>query len=220
MSPARKITLITTPPQTSTSKAIVGLVVLALAIFGALWFNDLIAINHLTQGMLTDLLTGIGVVTIVVERTIEIIANVWRGQARIDLESQIEKIERLFKEAKEDSVKKQVLDSLVENIENAKFELKRYKQNTNVFAIRISLFAGIVVAIAGFRILGNLYDSTPLLQGSFQLFIFRVIDIILTAGIISGGSAGFHLLTQTFGDFFQTQRNLSQNKGQQAGSQP
>ena len=149
-------------------------------------------------------------VTIIIERSVEIILKVWRGEGRAKKDEDITLATANLEKA-QNPASKLDLELTEKNKRIAEINLTNYKQQTGVLAIRLSYTVGIVISLAGFRVLENLYEADGL--AGFQGGMFHFIDIILTAGLIAGGSKGLHLLTQTFGDFFEAQRKISQKKG-------
>lgn len=190
-------------------------IILGIVFWGALSLTGMVGLTDLTYETATKLLTGIGVVTIIIERSIEIILKVWRGEGRAEKDQDINlanaNLEKAIKGEGELSI-----DLCETNKRIADYNLINYRQQTAVLAIRLSYFIGVVISLAGFRVLENLYDAGEL--GGLQHNMFHSIDIILTAGLIAGGSKGLHLLTQTFGDFFEAQRKISKKKGNESGS--
>jgi len=42
--------------------------------------------------------------------------------------------------------------------------------------------------------------------GGFQNFVFRSLDVILTAGLLAGGASGVHQIIGVFADFTESTR--------------
>ena len=85
-------------------------------------------------------------------------------------------------------IKKQELEDAEENLEN-------YRSSTRNIISLLSLLAGIVISLAGVRILQTFADID--LVGK-QLSLFNAIDVLLTGGLLAGGSAGVHRLTKVY----------------------
>ena len=58
-----------------------------------------------------------------------------------------------------------------------------------------SLIVGIVVSFAGVRFLEPFFDVKT---SGFQAILFHAIDILLTAGLLSGGSDAIHQITSLY----------------------
>lgn len=120
------------------------------------------------------------VVALFVERSLEVLMKAWRQSEKIRLEAQI----------KSDTDK------------NA--ELDQYKAGTQRRALLVGLTLGILVSLSGVRLLGSIFDSSTV--HSFQLAAFQFTDIIVTAGLIAGGSSTIHELMALVDDFLKASR--------------
>ena len=74
-----------------------------------------------------------------------------------------------------------------------------------VFFLRDSLTLGTMVSLSGVRLLGRIFESAAV-QLRFQQGLFHFTDILLTAGLIAGGSASVHKLVTRIEDFLRTSR--------------
>jgi|GEM_PF-5155753 len=96
---------------------------------------------------------------------------------------------------KELAEKKEELKNFQEKLEKAQEDLGKYKDETKSVVSRLSLLAGIVISLGGIRILQAFTDVS--LTGT-QLSLFNSIDVLLTGGLLAGGSAGVHRLTKVY----------------------
>ncbi len=85
--------------------------------------------------------------------------------------------------------------------------LDAYKAKTGIFTITISFITGLVIACVGVRILDPLFDINDLT--SAQSIFFDGIDIVITAGLIAGGSKGINSMTSSIGAVFDTMKTQS-----------
>ena len=91
---------------------------------------------------------------------------------------------------------RQQLAETKEKLETAENDLDLYKDQTKAIVNRLSLLAGITISLAGIRILRP-FTNVITLEGQ-QLALFNVVDILLTGGLLSGGSEGVHRLTKVY----------------------
>lgn len=100
------------------------------------------------------------------------------------IESALEIYLKVFRESKPtDTQEKQ------DNNQNQKdFEVKRIATIT-------SLIVGIAVSLAGVRFLEPFFEIK---SSGYQAILFHALDILLTAGLLSGGSDGIHQLTSFY----------------------
>ncbi|MGH7391519.1 MAG: hypothetical protein ACREM3_18970, partial [Candidatus Rokuibacteriota bacterium] len=76
----------------------------------------------------------------------------------------------------------------------------RYRCVTRQIALATGLVLGFLVSGVGVRALGLLVD--PSLNGSpAQAAAFRLVDGLLTGGVIAGGSEGIHRVATVFDNF-------------------
>lgn len=95
---------------------------------------------------------------------------------------------------------------------------RRAKGKTRRRAFFLSVVLGAIVAIMGVRALGLFVDPgefADLREG--QRYLFHALDMILTVGLIAGGSDGLHQLTSLFTTFLK--RAKKNVKGRSTGSQ-
>jgi hypothetical protein len=165
-----------------------------------------------------QLLLGIFFVTLVVERSIEVLLNLFWEPLSIGVKDNFEKQERAVS-FKADQIKHYEADlakarkdktpttEIEENLRRAEDEMSLtliehdfgyWANRRNVTHKRIStstasFIAGLVVSALGLRILEMLIVPEVLKNRSpFFLDCFRLVDIVLTAGLIAGGSDGVH----------------------------
>ncbi len=65
-----------------------------------------------------------------------------------------------------------------------------------IIATIAGLIVGIAVSLAGVRFLEPFFETNSL--SGFQALLFHALDILLTAGLLSGGSDGIHQITSFY----------------------
>ena len=108
--------------------------------------------------------------------------------------------------AEELAEKKRELKDFKDQLEIADDDLDKYRDETKAIVSRLSLLAGIVVSLAGIRILQSFTDVA--LVGK-QLSLFNAIDVLLTGGLLAGGSAGVHRLTKVYEEVTDIKKEVS-----------
>lgn len=134
------------------------------------------------------LLGSLGVVALLVERTIEVFIGVWRGKVT----------DRLFAAA--ESAKLALIAApanvtLHETVAVKQGELIDYRAETRKVALRAAVVLGLVVAAAGFRTLETLV--VPAAGSDLASGLFRILDLLMTAAMIGGGSEPIHRMIAT-----------------------
>ena len=136
-----------------------------------------------------DLLSALFIISLVMERALEVFVNTWREPGSAALKLRHEQLRRRRRPAE---------PAELEKIEE---ERQVYRTQTQVLALRVSFAAGVVISAVGIRTLEGL-----LLPGAFagptsQVLAFRVVDVLLTGGVIAGGSDAIHKVINVFTTF-------------------
>lgn len=136
-------------------------------------------------------LTQLGILYIValfVERSLEVLIKAWRQAGRTSLEQ--------TKDSEADENKRK---EIAKNLEE-------YKAGTQRRALLLGLTLGILVSLSGVRLLGHIFQFDTGDGWSFQEGVFQFTDIIVTAGLIAGGSSTIHQLMALVDDFLKASR--------------
>ena len=128
---------------------------------------------NVTAGSLQNLLFSLLLITTFKERAQEIYVIAWRQEGRY-------KKEQAVKDAGEDEQKKAV----------AQGELQTYRATTGRYVSIVSLSSGFFISLAGVRVLSPLVKTAGMSSGQ-QEWLF-VVDVLLTAGLLAGGSKMIH----------------------------
>lgn len=125
-----------------------------------------------------------------IERAVEVLVSPWRDTGATKLQKALDAAKAA---APPDPVK----------VQTATDELDEYRGTTQRYAFATSLTLGFATAIAGVRTLWPLLDSTKFGSASVaQQHYFLVVDVILTAALLSGGADGIHSVVNAFTGFF------------------
>jgi len=143
-------------------------------------------------------------IALVIERALEVYIKTWRGPRTDELQNKIQWYKKrikwletaeTFKSADE---KNEKFKDDLKGLEDAEEALIYYKTDTRGIALFISFILGLLVSMSGIRAIQPLIDL-PLT--SIHVFNLSFIDIILTGGLLAGGSDGVHQLVRVFTDF-------------------
>ena len=104
------------------------------------------------------------------------------------------------------AVKKKELENFKQLLEQAEDDLAKYREETKAVVSRLSLLAGILISLAGVRILQSFADIS--LEGK-QLSLLNTIDVLLTGGLLAGGSEGVYRLTKVYEDVTDVNKKVS-----------
>lgn len=142
---------------------------------------------------IVDLLAPLFVIALFLERAQEVFITTWRKAGRTDLEDRNRNL-----------LAAELPDSNA--ILASKQALARYKETTTRIAFLFGLSAGVLISIVGVRVLDPLTDFQSSAAGPTQAFVFKLLDIVLTGGLIGGGSDGIHKLVSVATDFLDKTR--------------
>ena len=166
------------------------LLVLVLLFPVVFFFSDFLKPICLKEGetpflIALNMLGVLYILAVFVERSLEVVINLWRQD--------------------EKSVLVQNVESVNDNDKpEARKKLEDYKSCTQRLALFAGLALGILVSLSGVRLLGQIFELAT--ESSFQLTAFMFADIVVTTGLIAGGSTTIHELTKFIEDFLKASR--------------
>jgi hypothetical protein len=175
---------------------VVLILLFALAMLGA-WRSDLVRFVPISGEDVVDLLTPLILIALFIERALEVFVTGWRSLGKDQLSATLD-------DAKRSGAR----------IAEAEAALDEYRRQTQRIAFLSAAAAGAAIAIVGVRVLEPLTDvqlaqelwrDDPAGIG-YQGFGFRLVDIVLTAGLLAGGAEGIHRVMTLFLDFVSTTR--------------
>jgi hypothetical protein len=149
-----------------------------------------------------QLITILFVVALLAERALEIFVGTWRGatatQHELTLRALTQEVARL------EQLPPAEVSGLAETraaLEKAKRQEQQYRCSTRQVVLWTGLALGLLVSGVGLRALETLID--PALSGwsASQGAAFRLVDVVLTGGVIAGGSEGIHRMATVFDNF-------------------
>lgn len=191
-------------------------------------YKQVIPFEDVTPEAVTSTLAVLLLVSLFIERLIEVVVSNARKEKRIPLENEVrakqsdkkegelrlEELRKNFEIAapeNQDNIAEQMnkvrnrlgsglqsQGSLEASLNRAQDALQVYRGETRRLAMVTSIFLGLFAAFAGVRGLAP-FVSEPLSElGSIAVW-FHSVDVILTAALLGGGSGGIHALTSAFG---------------------
>ena len=152
-------------------------------------------------------LLSLFLVALVFERALEVIIGSWRGPGAAELESELgalnDALEFLPKDgALSPADRTDREKTLVEARSEALARTVAYRCATKRLALHASFLLGLAVAVAGLRTVEPSIVF-PEHVSTLQAGALKMLDALLTGGVIAGGSEGIHKIMQVFTDFAQ-----------------
>jgi len=141
-------------------------------------------ISDLTLEKVLVALGGIFVIVLLVERVTEIVVSIWWQATTDQLEVELSALKGDPAKAADATAKDK--------------ELAKYKAETKGFSLLFGFTLSIVVCSAGVGLLGEIIDIT---KGNVQFL--RGVDIVLTSGLIAGGSDEYHQFVRALEKLFK-----------------
>lgn len=139
-------------------------------------------------------------VTAFVERAIQVIIGIWVEPGRVEIRGRIRAARA--RAAAGDA-------AAAEDEAAQRVALDGYRAATGRLAFTIAFLAGIAVSWVGVRSLRTLVDPSSYaeLGGALQRHLFTLVDVVVTGGLIAGGTKGMHELMQVITEFFGKARD-------------
>ncbi|NEQ51171.1 MAG: hypothetical protein F6K11_13715 [Leptolyngbya sp. SIO3F4] len=102
------------------------------------------------------------------------------------------------------SISSEILQTVQLDLFNAEEHLRVYRTHVRRNLLQTAIIFGFLIGLVGVRSLeGIVYlpkpDST---LEEFRFYLFRVLDLLLTAGLVAGGSEGIHGIIKQLNNLF------------------
>ena len=198
---------------------LVALIVLIIVV--ATWkLPQSVSLEKVETATFLQVLGVLTLIALILERSMEVFLTTFRAAAGEEMDRKIdaleEKIWSLRKQAErmdvlpgEEQEKalqerknrraelKEELEKLEERLSKEATERGNYRSTTRKIALWVALFMGLIVSALGFRALASLVGQETLnLLPSGQKQAVHIVDLILTGGLIAGGSDGIHKIAE------------------------
>ena len=153
-------------------------------------------------------------VSVFLERALEVFLSTWRGPGAAILDLEIERSELKIHRLNE-SVKATIKDVefAINDFEKAKEKRENYRCISHRYILWIGLAFGFFVSAIGLQVLHSLADSS-VINGlpRIQQTMFKWVDVLLTGGVIAGGSEGIHKIANVYDNFMKTTAKSAADK--------
>jgi hypothetical protein len=159
-----------------------------------------------TEVNFLQLFSSLVFMALVLERALEVFINTWRGPRAalytLAIKEKLGRIEEL----------KQGGPDAATQLSQARASLKRlkhkrlcYRCQTQQLALGVGMVLGILISAVGIHTLQALVEPSVLGHlGNSQARALHLIDVLLTGGLIAGGSEGLHKMALVFTTFMET----------------
>jgi len=175
----------------------------------ALWVTPHAAPLRESEANLLQLLATLGFSALVLERSLEVFVKTIRGpemdRQNLEMQWQKEEVARLKKLEGDPKDKERELNAAMGQLKQMKRDLIAYKCRTQQMVLWLGTVLGMLISAVGIRTLQALLEPGALasLSGA-QVGAFHVVDVLITGGLLAGGSEGIHKVAQVFTNFMET----------------
>jgi hypothetical protein len=139
-------------------------------------------------------LVSLFLVALFIERALEVLIVVWRERGKTEILNRLEKAVK-----KSEFVAKGGARVVTHEEEKAYAEYKNYKADTACLAIPTAFVLGVIIGVAGIRVLQPFVDPAVFKSlTTSQKALFTCLDILITGALLGGGSKGIHEIIEAF----------------------
>lgn len=188
----------------------------AIVVLAIIFYPRYIPLWEFNIGEVGLILLGLFVLALIIERVAESIVSIWRDPLAEKYQTEVDNLEVRLKKLSGTRAGK-----TLEKKEEANKRLNEYKAVTKTQALYLTLFIGVIVSAIGIRVLQPLVDMTVFKYLTReQKVIFSTIDIIVTGGLIGGGSKGMHEIVEAVVNTSQWYRAFAKEKKKKLEQKP
>jgi hypothetical protein len=160
---------------------------------------------------ISQVLSLLFVISLLLERSLEIFVTTWRDPDELALTFALNEAKAALTACQEaDPPHPDALDAALAQVRTCQKERSRYRAETTRIALWSALILGLLISASGVRSLTILVDIEQ--AQPFQTIMVELVDVLLTGGLIAGGSDGVHKLLQVVTNFLDsTSDRVKQN---------
>ena len=156
--------------------------------------------KNLGAGDVTKLLATFFVLALFVERTLEVFITAWRGEKTVKGEDELQTAKQALAQNPADT-------TLQASVKDKTEWSVGYKCETQAIALRAGLVLGILIAAVGIRSFDIFVAPLTVVHEdtfwfNMQAGTFNVVDVLVSGGIIGGGSDAIHKMMNIITEFF------------------
>ncbi|NRD74080.1 hypothetical protein HQQ94_12705 [Shewanella sp. VB17] len=160
-----------------------------------------------------SLLGTLILLSLFVERAIEVFLSAWRSAGADELDRNINNrklaVEKYLQMQPQSTavLKSEHYNHLVEQLENIEKERARYRAHSRMMSKWLGLGIGMLLAFVGVRIIGNILDASAL--SGYQKTFFMILDIVFTGAVLAGGSDPINRAMKAYNHFMTPTSQLA-----------
>ncbi|MDX2469062.1 MAG: hypothetical protein QNL04_00640 [SAR324 cluster bacterium] len=180
-----------TTPKKKSYRAVGFLIIGFLALLVIpIHSNQIMLATDFGQNLVFSHLTMLGTFALFMERAIAVFLSAWRSEDADHLDAASKLFQNEFTACTDEAKKSDIQTKINE----ATKERTQYRTKSRHIAQIASLGLGLIVALLGVQALGALINPDSISHKDF----FALVDVVITAGVLAGGSNSINILTSTF----------------------
>ncbi|KAA3622064.1 MAG: hypothetical protein DWQ02_26720 [Bacteroidetes bacterium] len=187
----------TNPDRNNFGKVLVFIVLIIIIISFSLQQLNAPFKEDLELNDIAGALGAMFIIILLVERVIEIFISIWRAPGSDLLKQQVETLEKA--------------PTTPDQLIKAQEDYTKFKARTKSIALQLGFSISVLICATGIGLLSEIIDVLPEEAPSLQKSFIRGIDIVLTSGLIAGGSDAFHQFVNSIVVFFKTSKEKMEN---------
>ena len=169
------------------------MIIFVAIVIGKFGWDQTITINpEVKQETYTSLFVNLFFIALIVERFIAVFNSIWRRKGR---QERVRAAENAKPGAEKIAAQK---------------ELDFYRSRTETLAMYGGFAIGILIGLAGVHTLQVIFKIDALV--GTQKNVFQAVDVLLTAGLIAGGSKGINAITSLMGSFLTASKERTESQ--------
>ena len=169
------------------------MIIFVAIVIGKFGWHQTITINpEVKQETYTSLFVNLFFIALILERFIAVFNSIWRRKGR---QERVRAAENAKPGAEKIAAQK---------------ELDFYRSRTETLAMYGGFAIGILTGLAGVHTLQVIFKIDALV--GTQKNVFQAVDVLLTAGLIAGGSKGINAITSLMGSFLTVSKERTESQ--------
>lgn len=159
---------------------------------------------------ISQVLSLLFIISLLLERSLEIFVTTWRDPDELALTVALNEAQAAFTACQQsDSPHPDALNAAMTQVQTLQKKRSHYRAETTRIALWSALILGLLISASGVRSLALLVDLETVQP--FQQLCIELVDVLLTGGIIAGGSDGVHKLLQVVTNFLEATSDRVKN---------
>ena len=183
-------------------------VILVIVVLVVVYNFDAIPFKDEFLSNIGNLLALLFFASLLLERALDVLLTITRAPHSEQLDEVIADFRYLLQQKDIPPEEKQ---KTLESLRTKRDEKRDWRNGTRNISMWLGLILGVVIAAVGIRTLGSIIDMSAI-PNKAQHDAFAVVDVLLTGGLLAGGSDGIHKIAELYRNFFESRSAQERNR--------